>query len=90
MVWQDLVITGVNIIFIIALIPQVIEGFHKKIGAIRLETSIPTSICLYVLAFAYFTLALLYSALMAIVLAVLWTIIVIQRIKYKPVIRDCP
>jgi len=42
-IWQDAVIMVVTFIFSLALIPQVIEGFKKKQGAITLWTSFPTT-----------------------------------------------
>ena len=44
MIWQDLVISIVNLVFSISLIPQVIHGYKTKKGLITLQTSVPTTL----------------------------------------------
>lgn len=83
MIWQDLVLTIVNIVFSISLIPQVIHGFKEKKGLITLPTSIPTFIGLYVIGGTYLTMNLFFSSVMAFATGTLWFILFIQRLIYK-------
>ena len=85
MIWQDYVITGVVILFSISLLPQVIEGFKKKRGYITLKTSIPTFMGLVVISFAYGTLNLYFSAIMSGIVALMWLLLLIQRVTYEKV-----
>ena len=54
MIWQDIVLTIVNLVFLVSLIPQVYYGFKKKKGLISLWTSIPTFIGIYVVSGVFF------------------------------------
>jgi hypothetical protein len=81
--WQDAVITAIGIIFSLSLIPQIYYGFKEKVGAIHLQTSVPTFLGLYVMAFTYITLSLYYSAIMAFFTGTLWLTLFIQRLIYR-------
>ncbi len=81
--WQDIVITICIIALSYALIPQIYQGFKQKKGLINLQTSLITSIGVYVLASIYLTLKLYFSTIMSFITAILWTILFIQKIKYK-------
>ncbi len=83
MVWQDIVISLVNVVFIIALIPQIYNGFKLKKGFVIIATSVPTFIGLYVMAMAFYTLQLYYSSFVTVISGILWTILFIQRLIYK-------
>ncbi len=83
MVWQDIVISIVNIVFSISLFPQVYYGFKKKRWLITLATSLPAFTGLYIMAFAFFTLSLYYSAVMTAITGTLWMILFMQRVIYK-------
>ena len=83
MIWQDLVISFVNIVFSISLIPQVIYGYKLKKGLITLKTSIPTTLGLYVMSFTFFSLKLYYSAALGALTATLWLILFIQKLRYN-------
>ena len=83
MVWQDFVISIVNIVFMIALVPQVYNGFKLKKGTVLIATSLPTLIGLYVVSVVYYTLQLYYSSIITVLGGILWTILFIQRLKYK-------
>ena len=85
MVWQDGVITIIIAILSIALIPQITYGFKEKKGLVSYGSSIPTSLGLYVLAYLYFSLGLKLSAAMDLVVAIMWTILLVQRIVYGKV-----
>ncbi len=82
MVWQDIVLTVVGIIFSVSLIPQIYHGFKEKIGPIKLLTSTPTFIGLYIIAFTYITLSLYFSAAIAFLTGTLWLMLFIQRLVY--------
>ncbi|MCK4550821.1 MAG: hypothetical protein KAT91_02615 [Candidatus Aenigmarchaeota archaeon] len=83
MVWQDIVISIVNIVFIIALVPQIYNGFKLKKGSVIIATSLPTFIGLYVVAIVFYTLQLYYSSFVTVIGGILWTILFIQRLMYK-------
>lgn len=83
MIWQDLIISIVNIVFSISLVPQVIHGFKKKKALITFATSIPTFLGLYVLAFTFFTLNLYYSSVLSFITATLWLILFVQGLIYQ-------
>ncbi|MBI2665366.1 hypothetical protein HYX12_01960 [Candidatus Woesearchaeota archaeon] len=82
MVWQDYLITVSIIGFAISLIPQAYYGFKEKKGFITLNTSIPTFIGLCAISFAYLSLSLFFSAIVSMLTALVWLVLVIQRIVY--------
>jgi hypothetical protein len=67
----------------IALVPQVWEGFVKKKGFISPWTSAPTFIALYVMTIAYWTLGLFLSTIVLFVTGTLWLVLWVQRLLYK-------
>lgn len=83
MVWQDTVIVVVSIVFIISLTPQVVDGFKRKVGLIKLSTSIPTAIGLFALAATYYTLSLYLSTVVSMILGFIWITLAWQRLKYR-------
>ena len=82
-IWQDIVITFANILFSLSLIPQVYHGFRKKKSEIVLLASIPTFTGLYVLAFTFLTLDLIFSSAMSFITGTMWFILFIQRLRYN-------
>lgn len=82
MIWQDYVIMAASIIMSVALLPQIYHGFQQKKGFITHTTSVPTFLGLYVLAFAFMTLQLVFSAITAIITGTLWIILFVQRCMY--------
>jgi len=82
MVWQDIVLTIAYLIFTVALLPQVYEGFKFRKGVIAISTSVPTFIGLYVISYVFYTLDLTFSAVMSVVTGTLWLILFIQRLVY--------
>jgi hypothetical protein len=83
MVWQDIVITITVFILGYALVPQIYQGFKEKKGLINLQTSILTSLGVYVLSIMYLTLELYFSSIMMFLSGILWTTLLIQKIIYK-------
>jgi len=82
MIWQDIVIAIANLMFTFSLFSQVYHGFKKKKGFIILRTSGLTSIGLYAIAIAFFTLSLYFSTIIASINATLWVTLFVQRIIY--------
>ena len=82
MLWQDIVLTATNIVFGVSLIPQVYHGFKAKVGPIKLHTSIPTFVGLYVVTFTFVTLSLYFSAISAFFTGTLWLLLFLQRVWY--------
>lgn len=85
MIWQDILIMVANIIFSISLVPQVYHGFKKKVGTIKLLTSGPTTVGLFALSYAFFTLHLYLSSTFSLVSGLLWMTLLIQRLVYKKI-----
>jgi hypothetical protein len=83
MVWQDIVITIVNIIFVYALIPQVYKGFKKKKSLITFQTAILTTIGLLGLLISFFSLNLIFSGITSSLTFFSWILLLIQSIIYK-------
>lgn len=84
MVWQDLVITIVTILFAYAMIPQIYYGFRKKIGAITYQFSIVNIFAMTALTVTYYSLGLIFATIVNSILTILWIILLIQRIIYLP------
>jgi hypothetical protein len=82
MIWQDIAISIISIIFGISLVPQVYYGFRDKTGPIKFLTSVPTTLGLYGLSVIYLTLSLYFSSATAFVTGTLWLVLVIQRMVY--------
>lgn len=77
--WQDFVLTGGTVVFIIALIPSVI-GRDKP----AMVTSIATGSVLAVFAIVYATLGLWFSTLTTSLTSLTWFILAIQKyLDYK-------
>ncbi|HUB92484.1 MAG TPA: hypothetical protein VL945_00840 [Candidatus Saccharimonadales bacterium] len=83
MVWQDFVISAVNIVLSASLVPEVYLGFKERKGFITLRTSIPTTLGLYTLSLCYLTLKLPFSLITSIFTATLWLVLLLQRLAYK-------
>ena len=83
MIWQDIAITIINVIFTVSLIPQVYLGFKEKRGTISLLTSTPGFIGLYTLVYIFFTLDLYLTAVITIIVGTLWFLLFLQRLIYK-------
>ena len=83
MSWQDITITGIIISFSYALIPQIYNGFKEKKGLINFQTSLITSIGMYLLSIIYFTMDLYFSTIISLITGIFWTILFIQKIIYK-------
>ncbi|MFH1291836.1 MAG: hypothetical protein ABIH87_01410 [bacterium] len=83
MIWQDIAISIAGVVFALALIPQVYCGFKEKSGPIKLQTSIPTFVGIFIIVIAYITLTLYLSAFISFLTGILWFLLFVQRIIYK-------
>ncbi|MCL5411436.1 MAG: hypothetical protein M1150_01685 [Patescibacteria group bacterium] len=76
MSWQDFVLTGGSIIFILALIPTVL-GKEKP----ALSTSVITGIVLLIYAFVQSTLSLWFTSVSSVVTGLVWLFLAFQKYK---------
>ena len=83
MVWQDIIITVVNLIFAYALIPQVYQGFRNKKAYINIQTGFLNTGGMYAMAFAFFSLGLTFSWIIGAFNATMWLLLFIQGMIYK-------
>lgn len=83
MVWQDIVITFVSIVFAYAMLPQITYGFKKKRGVITYQFSILNIISMGALIIAYYSLGLFFSAIMSVIIWIFWIILLLQKIIYS-------
>ena len=82
MIWQDIIIAIASLLLTFSLLGQVYHGFQRKKGFILLKTSGLTFLGLYAMAISFFTLSLLFSAIVSAINATLWLVLFIQRIIY--------
>ena len=82
-VWQDIIIFVIIILFSYALIPQIILGFKRNKALISLQTSSITFISRYILTFVYFTLNLYFSTIIGFITGTSGLILFIQGIVYR-------
>jgi hypothetical protein len=75
--WQDWVLTIAQLVFVVSLIPSIIDVNQKP----PLATSIPTVCGLVATTVAFATLTLWWSAGMAALLTICGTILAYQRFK---------
>lgn len=78
MIWQDLVFVVGNIFFMIALIPSI-----KSKNKPSFYTSFASSIILLAFSFTLASLELWASAIVTLIVAVLWIILAVQKYKSK-------
>jgi len=83
--WQDIIIAIANILFTYSLIHQVYHGFKNKKGFLTLTASGLTTIGLYAISVAYFTLSLYFSVVISFINGTLWLILFMQGWIYKNV-----
>lgn len=80
--WQDIVISIAQLCFVIAMIPS-IRGKDKPAAA----TSIMNVILVAIIAGCLLTLRLWFSAFTALVVAITWSILAIQKLKIDKISR---
>ncbi|MBI2673102.1 hypothetical protein HYX19_02480 [Candidatus Woesearchaeota archaeon] len=80
--WQDIVISIASIIFVYAMIPQIIYGFKTKKGLISVQFSLLNILAMIGLVVVYVSFGLIFSTVLNIIITLLWFILLIQRLKY--------
>lgn len=83
MIWQDMVIALASIVFVVGLCYQVVRDHTNKKPSVSFPTAITTTLGMYAISISFFTLELLFSAIMAFVTATLWLGITIQSVAYR-------
>jgi len=83
MVWQDIVFSISTVLFAYALIPQIYQNWKRQRGSITLQTSLLTTIGMYAITLAYFTLDLFLSTIVGFITGSLWLILFVQKLAYK-------
>lgn len=79
MIWQDILISAVQAMLAIGLIPAVIHH-HKP----PLATSLTTALGMGAFAIAFATLGLWWSTIMSAVQLVLWVVLALQKRRAGP------
>jgi len=82
MTWQNIAITAASIIFVYAMLPQIIYGFKKRRGVITYQFSILNIIAMLALTIAYWSRGLIFSTVINAVITILWGVLLFQRIIY--------
>lgn len=82
MLWQDIVISLANVLFLYSLFKQSYHGFKKKRGFITLQTSSLTTVGLIGMSIAMFSMKLYISGFVLALSAVMWFVLLIQRVAY--------
>lgn len=82
MIWQDIMIFICMIFFGYALIPQIYHNYKHKRGSVTIQTSLITSVGMFILAVCFFTLQMYLTMAIEIVMAGLWLTLFIQKLKY--------
>jgi hypothetical protein len=82
MIWQDIVISLMNVVFSYALVKQVLQGFKDKQGYINLQTASFTFAGMFIISFCLLTLGLIFSFAVGIFNASMWLILLLQKVKY--------
>lgn len=77
--WQDHVIATVQFFLTISLLPMVFKKGNKP----TLLTSIPTSVGIAIIAYAFFTLGLWFTVATSSLASFLWFVLVYQKIFSK-------
>ncbi len=85
MIWQDLIVSIASIIFVYAMLPQIIYGFKTKKGLTSIQFSLLNIIAMVGLVIVYASFNLIFSTVLNVILMFLWFILLIQRLKYGPV-----
>ena len=82
MIWQDVVLLIVSMFFAYALIPQIIMNYKIKIVNISWTFVFTSTVGLAVMGSTLLTLGLVMTPIINFISTFLWTIVLIQKIKY--------
>lgn len=83
MIWQDIVLSVTAFLFGYALIPQIYNNFKKKKRTIVVQTALITTVGLIANSIALFALNLLSTAIITLIMALLWGTLLVQSVVYK-------
>ena len=76
--WQDIILTGGSIVFLLALFPTLLSKDKPAIA-----TSVMTGGVLLVYAVVYASLSLWFSVIATAATGLLWFILAVQKVKQK-------
>ena len=82
--WQDWVMGGCVGIFMVALLPQVVQGFRWRAGFVTWPTSLLTGLCCCALGVCLWTLGARLTAVLDAAMGGLWLVLLAQRLIYGP------
>ena len=82
--WQDIIVSIASLVFVYAMIPQIIYGFQTKKGLISIQFSVLNILAMLGLITAYASFGLAFSVILNVLILILWVILLAQRIKYGP------
>ena len=85
MIWQDIIVSIASIIFVYAMMPQITYGFKTKKGLISIQFSLLNILAMFGLIIVYASFGLIFSTILNIIIAILWIILLVQRLRYGPV-----
>lgn len=74
--WQDWIFAIGQIFFLLALLPSVF-GKDKP----SKYSSAPTALVLYLFSYTFYSLDLIWGAIMSFLVAVVWTVLFFQKLK---------
>ena len=75
----------VNVLFIYAMIPQLVYGFKTRKGLISIQFSLLNILAMLLLLLVYVSFGLYLSVVLTVVLIVMWMILFLQRVSYGKV-----
>ena len=82
--WQDIVLTVINFGFMVTAIPAIYRNYqHKEAKSQSLTMYLTTAVLLSVMAYVFFTLGMLMSALSTAGTGIMWYILTYQKIIYS-------
>jgi len=82
--WQDFVLTFINFGFMINAIPAILRNYKlKEAKSQSLSMYLSTAILLSVMAYVFFTLAMLLSCISTAGTGIMWFILTYQKVKYS-------
>jgi hypothetical protein len=82
--WQDFVLTSINFGFMITAIPAIMRNYHlKEAKSQSLSMYLATAVLLTVMAYVFFTLDMLLSALSTAGTGIMWYVLTYQKVIYS-------
>lgn len=83
-VWQDSVLTAINFLFIVTLVPAVVRNVRlKDVHGQSFVTALSTAVLLTVMAVVFLSLDLVLSCVSTLGTAVMWYVLMYQKIVYS-------